>query len=183
MLATIALGLLLADTTGQKTQPRQREDATATRGEFAGTPTDPLFDRKMVSTDDPTFVRNAVEASRQGAFDAHAAAAELGAPIGEVAERIAQQYGVERDKLESLARRKGWPVPAEVPQRTSSVKRAAPVRMNADFIVSQIAAHQGTLQRYRVQIAGTKDPELARVLREVLAGYEKNLELLLQLEP
>lgn len=182
MLATIALGLLLADT-GQTTQPRQPDVPSGQQGQFDGTPTDPLFDRQRVSTDDPTFVRDALEASRQGVFDAQSAAAVLSPPVDAAAKRIALQYGATRDKLEALAKRRGWPLPAEVPQRTPSVKQAAPVRMNADFIVSQIAAHDGTLKQFRVQMAGTKDAELQRALRESLAGYEKNLELLLKLKP
>lgn len=183
MLESLALGLLLADTHGQATLPRQREPTQQERREQDGTPTDPLFDRPFVATDDPTFVRNAIEASRQGVFDAQAAGG-LGPQLESTAEVIERHYGKTRDRMEELAKRKRWPVPDEVERRTTSTEQVqqAPYRKSADFIVSQIAAHQATLRQYRAQMAGTKDPELKRALGEALAGYEQNLEMLVGLK-
>jgi hypothetical protein len=188
MLETIAIaltvGVLLADTTGQqKSQPRQLEPPGQQQKGVAGTPTDPLFDRQMVATDDPTFIRNAIETSRQGVFDARAATTGLTPPLRGAAESIELQYGATLDKLQRLAQRKGWPLPNDIPERAPTVQKASAVRMNADFIVSQIAVHEETLRQYRAQIAGTKDAELKRTLRDAIAGYEKNRDLLLTLNP
>ncbi len=183
MLETLALGLLLADTNGQTTLPRQREAPPAQQQtrEFEGTPTDPLFDKPLVATDDPTFVRNAIEASRQGVFDAQSAGA-LGPQVEDAAEMLKRQYGATRDQLEQLAKRRSWPLPDEVERRTPTVQDGAATRKGADFIVSQIAAHQVAVKQFRAQLAGTKDADLKRALGESLAGYERNLEMLVGLQ-
>ncbi len=182
MFESLALGLLLAETNGQPTLPRQREPTQQERREQDGTPTDPLFDQPFVATDDHTFVRNAIEASRQGVFDAQAAGG-LGPQIESAAEVIERQYAETRDRMEGLAKRKRWPVPEEVERRKTSTEHGPTgPRKSADFIVSQIAAHQAAVKQFRAQMAGTKDPELKRALGESLAGYEKNLEMLVELK-
>jgi len=183
MLESLALGLLLADTNGQTTLPRQREQPPAQEGQRSldGPTTDPLFDQPLVATDDRTFVRNAVEASRQGVFDAQAAGA-LGPQIESAAELIKRQHAETRDRLETLAKRKRWPLPDEVEGRTTTVKDAAATRKGADFIVSQIVAHQAAVKQYRAQMTGTKDADLKRALGESLQGFESNLEMLVNLK-
>lgn len=56
------------------TMPRQADTAPyERRDESQGVPTDPLFDRKLVATDDATFIRSAVETGRQATLDAQGA--------------------------------------------------------------------------------------------------------------
>lgn len=169
----------------QPTLPRQADTQPyAERDAARGTPTDPLFDRKLVATDDASFVRNAIENSRQAARDAAGAARQLESDSLRVtASAIESQNEAMSHALESLARRKGWRVPEENPARSTSLPDAGPRRAGANFIVNQITAHQATLAHYRAQIAGQGDPELKRALQQALPGYEKNLEKLLAARP
>jgi hypothetical protein len=160
------------------TQPYERRD------DSQGQPTDPLFDRELVATDDATFIRNAVETSRQAALDAQGAASQLqSASLRQTAAAIGTQNAATVRELEALAKRKGWRLPAENPDRASSLPAAGPHRAGANFIVNQITAHQTTLAQYRAQIAGKGDPELKRALKQALPGYEQNLQKLLSAKP
>ncbi|HET7812416.1 MAG TPA: DUF4142 domain-containing protein [Steroidobacteraceae bacterium] len=194
MLSTLPLLMMLADTP-PTTQPRYRE-VPATQGQHEvrdpnvqGTPTDPLFDRAYVATDDPAFVLTAIENSRQAVVDARSASRDLGsAELRAAAEKIGAQNRDTTQKLEKLASARGWRLPQPNPARDNSVPavgdaQAGQARANANFIVSQIAAHQNTLAQFQAQLAGNGDAELKRVLRESIPGYRANLELLLRLKP
>lgn len=171
--------------TGHATLPRQADTQPYDRRDDAqGQPTDPLFDRKLVATDDASFVLNAVENTRQAALDARGAARQLGTEsLRATAQAISAQNETTRQKIEALAKRKGWRLPDDNPARASTLPAAAPHRANANFIVNQITAHQTTLAQYRAQIAGDGDPELKRTLQQALPGYEKNLARLLEARP
>jgi len=195
MLSTLPLLMLLADTP-PATQPRYREvpapqqPAHDSRDPTVdGTPTDPLFDRAFVATDDPAFVLTAIENSRQGVVDARTASQALGsAELRTAAQNIGAQNQETTQRLEKLAAAKGWRLPQPNPGRENSVPsvgdgHTGEARSNANFILSQIAAHQNTLAQYQAQIAGKGDAELKRVLRESIPGYRANLELLLTLKP
>jgi hypothetical protein len=194
MLSTLPLLMMLADTP-PTTQPRYRE-VPAPQGQHEvrdpnvqGTPTDPLFDRAFVATDDPAFILAAVENSRQGVVDARTASQDLGsAELRAAAEKIGTQNRETLQKLEKLANAKGWRLPQPNSGRDSSVPTAADAqvgeaRANANFILSQIAAHQNTLAQYQAQLAGKGDSDLKRVLRDSIPGYRANLDLLLRLKP
>ncbi len=146
---------------------------------------DPLFDREHVATDDPAFILQAVENTRQGILDARHAARDLSNPqLREAADRIGAQNEATNQRLEKVARAKGWRLPQANPGRDATVKPAvAGGRSNADFILSQISFHENTVAQYRAQIAGKGDPDLKRELQAALPGYEKNLKLLLELKP
>ena len=146
---------------------------------------DPLFDREHVATDDPAFILQAVENTRQGILDARNAARELSNPqLREAADRIGAQNQATNQRLEKVARAKGWRLPQPNPGRDATVKpTVAGGRSNADFILSQISFHENTVAQYRAQIAGKGDPDLKRELQAALPGYEKNLKLLLKLKP
>jgi hypothetical protein len=160
------------------TQPYERRDASQ------GEPTDPLFDRKLVATDDATFVLNAVENSRQAALDAQGASQQLQSEsLRATAAAISSQNEATAQQLEALAKRKGWRLPAENPGRASSLPASGPQRAGANFILNQISAHENTLAQYRAQIAGKGDPELKRTLKQALPGYQRNLEKLLAAKP
>ncbi|HEU5135130.1 MAG TPA: DUF4142 domain-containing protein [Steroidobacteraceae bacterium] len=184
MNPTLALVLLFAnDAQEPPVMPPSREARTEQTPAQQGTPTDPLFDKQLIATDEPTFVRSAIEAARQGEVDARGAAGALRAPaLREAASRIARQNETTREKLEALAKRKGWRVPDQIPDRASGVSAAGDSRMSADFIVQQISFHETTVAQFKAQMNGKSDPELRRTLRESLPGYERNLELLLQLK-
>ncbi len=169
----------------QTTIPRQADTAPyERRADSQGVPTDPLFDRKRVATDDATFILSAVESSRQSARDAEGAARQLQSePLRGTAAAIRAQNEQTSRKLEALAKRKGWRLPEENPARASTLPTAPPTRASANFIVNQISAHETTLDQYRAQIAGKGDPELKRTLQQALPGYEKNLDQLLAAKP
>lgn len=182
--AMSVMALLAGSAAGQTTMPRQaeppKEHAPDQRG---GLPADPLFDKSRTATDDPAFVRSSVEHVRQGLMDARAGASGLATPeLRAAATRIGRQQEVTLEKLESVAKTKGWKLPAGNPERTGSVPVSSPVRTSADFIINQIALHQATLEQFEAQAAGKGDPELRRVLRDAIPGYRKNLEMLLSLK-
>jgi uncharacterized protein DUF4142 len=190
MLTTLAF-LLLASTPPPETTtlPRQQdkqayENTANGRDNAKGTPTDPLFDRELVATDDPSFILSAIEDSRQAALDARAVEKTLPAgPLRDTATAIGTQNESTTRKLESLAQRKGWRLPAQNPSRTPSSPSTNEHRASANFIVSQISAHQATLAKYNAQIAGKGDSELKSALKQAVPGIRKNLLRLLEVKP
>lgn len=183
-MAALTLVVLLANGAGQTTLPRQVDPPAADAPPAEQRlPTDPLFDQPQTATDDGAFMLTAIETVRQGVSDATAAEKMLPTPaLRAVATTIGQQQRATLQKLESLAKRKGWRVPAENPARAGSVPVAGPARTGADFIIHQIAFHESVVDQYRVHIAGQGDAELKRVLRSALPGYQENLQLLLGLK-
>jgi hypothetical protein len=187
MSSLIALMLMLADAPPpeQTTMPRR---ATADPVQQAAQPDsdtpDPYFDRAHVATDDPAFILQAVENTRQGVLDARTAARDLGNPqLRELAEKIATQNQATNQRLEKVAHAKGWRLPQANPARDTALPQATPARANANFILTQLSFHQNTVAQYRAQIAGKGDADLKRELKSALPGYEKNLDLLLKLKP
>ena len=186
MLMPVALLLLFADAPpDQTTLPRHPDpDPVEHHAQRDGMPTDPWFDRPHVATDDPAFILSAVESARQGALDARRAADQLGRPeLRAAAEKIGAQNQATTRGLEKIAQAKGWRLPQQNPARESTLPPASASRTNADFILNQITFHQNTVEQYRAQLAGKGDPELKRVLKAALPGYQKNLDLLLTLKP
>jgi hypothetical protein len=188
MLSAVTSLLLLASAAdGKTTLPRHPDpDPVAQQSQRDGEPTDPLFDRAYVATDDPAFVLSAVENARQGVIDARGAESGLGSTeLRAAAEKIRRQNEATAHKLEQLASSKGWRLPRPNPGRTSGVDAngTATARINANFILNQIAYHENTLSQYRAQIAGKGDADLKRALRDAVPGYQKNLELLLSAKP
>jgi ElaB/YqjD/DUF883 family membrane-anchored ribosome-binding protein len=182
--SVIVLALLAAEPAGQTTMPRRadapKEHAPSQR---AGLPADPLFDKPLTATDDAAFVRAAVESGRQGVMDARAAESGLTTPeLRAAAAKIGRQHERTLDRLEALAREKGWDLPQTNPVRAGTVPVSSPVRTSADFIIHEIARHQATLEKFRVQARGQGDRELRGLLRESVPGYEQNLEMLLGLK-
>jgi hypothetical protein len=185
MYASLALVLLFANAAQEPAaQPPSRDARSEQTPMQQGTPTDPLFDKPLMASDEPAFVRSAIEAARQGELDARGAAQALSKPqLRDAASKIARQNEMTRVKLESLAKRKGWGVPESNPDRASGLPSSSEVRMGANFIVQQISFHETTVAQFRAQMNGKSDAELRRALRESLPGYQKNLALLLELKP
>lgn len=183
MLTMLLVALLAENTAGQTTLPRQPDPPAATPPAGQGQPTDPLFDREYVATDDAAFVLNAVESVRQGVADARAAASGLPTPaLRSAAASIGKQQQATLQKLEALAKTKGWALPQGNPARTGTVPVRSAARTSADFIVHQIAFHENVLAQYRAQLAGKGDAELRRLLRAELPGHQQNLQMLLGLK-
>jgi len=184
MNASLALVLLFANSAQEPPAMPPSRDARSEQTPIQqGTPTDPLFDKPLVASDEPAFVRSAIEAARQGELDARGAAEVLHTPaLRDAASRIVKQNESTRVKLETLAKRKGWPVPEQNPDRASGLPAATGARMGANFIVQQISFHETTVAQFRAQMNGKNDAELRRALRESLPGYQQNLELLLKLK-
>jgi hypothetical protein len=188
MIVTFALALLVANAPPKETSLPRRQDANPVeqRPVQQERPTDPLFDRPLVATDDPAFVLGAIESSRQGVIDGRAAEQTLAkAELRTAAAKIARQNETTRDRLESLAKRKGWRLPEANPGRTvtssTASSTASAARAGADFIIHQISYHENTVAQFRAQIAGKGDADLKRILRDTVKGYQDNLELLLSL--
>ena len=180
MIEALALLLVLSDAT-KPTLPRHG-DVVPVEERPSGQehPTDPLFDGEHVATDDPAFVLLAIESARQGIADARSAQGILHDPqLIDAATRIRKQNESTSARLESLAKDKGWRLPADNPERASTQRTASEARTAANFIVSQIATHQATIAQFRAQIGGQGDAQLKRALRETLPGYQENLDLLL----
>jgi predicted outer membrane protein len=185
MIESLALIFLLADTPpADATLPRRRDaNAVEQRTTDQEQPTDPLFDRKFVATDDPAFVLGAIESSRQGVFDARSAEQRLRTPaLRDAAAKIERQNETTRLRLETLAKRKGWRVPDGNPGRANTAPTTGEARAAANFIVNQISYHQNTVEQFRAQLDGKGDADLKSALREALPGYQRNLELLLTLD-
>jgi hypothetical protein len=186
MLSTLVMLLMASGQAPEPTTlPRQADTQPYDRRDDAqGVPTDPLFDKSRVATDDPSFILAAVENGRQAARDAQGAARQLASDsLRSTAAAISSQNEETTRKLEALAKRKGWRLPAENPGRESTLPAVGPNRAGANFIVSQITAHQATVAQYKAQIAGKGDPDLKRTLKQALPGYEKNLARLLAAKP
>jgi hypothetical protein len=182
MFDSLALVLLFANTPAGET--RKPDVAVERQPAFAGTPTDPLFDKRYVATDDPAFILTAVESSRQAVLDARTATEDLVPQhLRDAAVKIGKQNDATNQKLEALAKSKGWRLPDNNPMRRTTLGVPGAPRTNANFIVNQIAFHEATLAQYRAQIGGKGDAQLRRALREQLPGYEKNLDMLLKLKP
>jgi hypothetical protein len=182
----LALMLLAGQGSPQETTtlPRRADaDKVESQRDLPANPADPWFDKKFVATDDPTFIRNAVESGRQGIVDARVLTGSSSLALRSVAADIEKTNTDTTRRLESLAKTKGWPLPADVPNRTPSIKRSGAVRMNADFILSQIAYHEGVVAQYRAQLGGKGDPQLRDTLKAALPAYEKNLRTLLEVKP
>jgi predicted outer membrane protein len=185
-MITFAIFMLVAGGgADQTTLPRHPDPDPVEQGpKRDGTPTDPLFDRVQVATDDPAFIATALENSRQGVAEARAAQEKLQtAPLREAARQIGETNDSTTRSLEAIAKRKGWRLPEGNSQRTSSLAATTEARINASFIIGQLSWHEATITQYRAQIAGKGDPELKRALREALPRYEKNRDLLLKLKP
>jgi predicted outer membrane protein len=185
-MLTIAAILLFANSPeSQPTQPRQPDSETMAKQQTRdGEPTDPWFNRSYVATDDPAFVLTAVESGRQGLADARALGENATPALREAATRIEQHERATNEKLVALAKRKGWRVPDDNPNRAVTLQAGdGAARTRANYLLNQIAYHQATVDQYRAQIAGKGDPELKKALRAALPGYEKNLQALLQIEP
>jgi hypothetical protein len=192
VFSAVALLLLANAPPDQTTLPRHPDpDPVEHQAQRDGTPTDPLFDRGFVATDDRAFILSAVENVRQGALDAERAAKSLGKPeLVAAAQKIGTQNEQTSKRLESLAAAKGWRLPQQNPARATTTNGAdanvttpTGTRSNANFILNQLNFHQNTVSQFRAQLAGKGDPELKRALKESLPGYEKNLELLLTIKP
>jgi hypothetical protein len=177
MIATFALVLLFAS------DPQQELKQDVPQPKQQGTPTDPLFDKPYVATDEPAFVLSVIESARQGEVDARSAADTLSKPeLRDAAARIARQNSVTRARLELLAKSKRWQMPAKNPERAATLPAGNEVRTDANFIVQQISFHEATVAQMRAQLDGHGDLDLKRELREALPGYQKNLDLLLHLK-
>jgi len=185
-MITVTLAMLLAGSApDQTTLPRHPDpDPVEQQATRAGTPTDPLFDRAMVATDDSSFILSALESSRQGLAEARTAREILKQqPLRAAAAQIGETNNRTTRDLEALARRKGWRLPEGNPKRVSSLAATTEARINANFIIGQLTWHEATIDQFRAQIAGPGDPELKRTLRQALPAYESNRDLLLKLKP
>ncbi len=173
----IALMLLFAS------DPQQEMKQDVPQPQQQGTPTDPLFDKAYVPTDEPAFVLSAIESARQGELDARSAAQTLNKPeLRDAAARIGRQNSATRTRLEILAKSKGWRTPAKNPDRAPTLPATDGARTDANFIVQQISFHEATVAQFRAQLDGRGDADLKRELREALPGYQTNLDLLLHLK-
>jgi hypothetical protein len=180
MLATTAMMLLLAADTDPQREMKQDVPKVQQQGE----PTDPLFDKPYVPTDEPAFVLSVIESTRQGELEARSAAETLSQPeLRDAATRIGRQNAATRARLEMLARSKGWRMPEKNPDRAPTLPEGKKEsRTDANFIVQQISFHESTLAQFRAQLNGKGDADLKRELRDALPGYEKNLEMLLRVK-
>jgi hypothetical protein len=185
-MLTIAAVLLFANSPeSQTTLPRRPDPVPVTKpAAREGERTDPWFNRSYVATDDPAFVLTAVESGRQGIAEARVLGADAPPELRDAAARIERHARATTEKIEAIAKRKGWRLPDDNPNRAPSLKTGDSVtRTRANYLLNQIAYHQATVEQYRAQIAGKGDPELKRTLRAALPEYEKNLQVLLQIEP
>lgn len=173
----IALILLFANS------PQDELKQEVPRQQQQGTPTDPLFDKPYVATDEPAFVLSVIESARQGEADARIAAEALSKPdLRDAAARIGRQNGATHKRLEVLAKSKGWRLPEKNPDRASTLPAGNDSRTAANFIKQQISFHENTVAQFRAQLNGSGDQDIKRELREALPGYQQNLELLLRLK-
>jgi hypothetical protein len=184
MLAALSLVMLLADPAGQTTLPRHVDPPAADMPPAeVRRPTDPLYDKPVTATDDPAFMLTAVENARQGVIDARAAESSLPTPeLRSAASMIGKQQAETLERLEGIAKKKGWRLPQGNPVRSGTVPVSSGTRTSADFIINQIAHHENVVDQFRAQLGGKGDTELKRALRDSLPGYQKNLEMLLGLE-
>ncbi len=138
MLTTMSLMVMLAQPAGETTLPRHADPPAAeTPSAEVRRPTDPLYDKPITATDDAAFMLSAVENVRQGVIDARAGEAGLPTPeLRSAAAKIGHQQQATLEKLESLAKAKGWRLPDGnpcAPARCRSVAPRAPARISSSI--------------------------------------------------
>ena len=91
----IALVLLFASS------PQEELKRDVPQPQQQGAPTDPLFDKAYVATDEPAFVLSVIESARQGELDARNAAQALSKPeLRDAASRIGDRlYANDRGEI------------------------------------------------------------------------------------
>lgn len=176
MLASIALLLLAGDPPAERTTlPRHVDQAVAA---------DSVTPPPRTATDDPAFILTAVESSRQALLDTRGESQALAnEDLRAIAQQIARRNEQTLQLLEGLAKRKGWRLPAQNPERATTLPAAPAHRAGANFIVHQISFHESTVAQFRAQIEGSGDADLKHALKKVLPGYERNLHVLLAAKP
>jgi putative membrane protein len=169
-------------TTGQMSTPATNPSGTttgaATQGDAAATASTAASQLHDV---DAEFLRKALEANRMEIASAQAALGNAErAETKATARTLLDDHQQSSQKLQQLASRKGWSMPAASTTAESDQARMETAGAGFDdrFMAEQIRMHREAISLYRQQVSSGSDPDLRQFARDQLPHLEHHLEML-----
>jgi|GEM_PF-2884405 len=130
---------------------------------------------------DAEFLRRAVEGDRMEIASAQAALGNAQRADTKAAARmLLQDHQASSAKLQQLASRKGWSMPAAVTSAEADQARmtSAGEDFDARFTAEQVRMHREAIALFRQQAASGSDPDLRQFATDQLPHLEHHLEML-----
>lgn len=130
---------------------------------------------------DAEFLRRAVEGDRMEIASAQAALGNAQRSETKAAARmLLEDHQASSQKLQQLASRKGWSMPADVTSAEADQARmtAAGDDFDARFTAEQVRMHRDAIALFRQQAASGSDPDLRQFASDQLPHLEHHLEML-----
>jgi putative membrane protein len=135
---------------------------------------------------DATFLRRALEGGREEVQRAEVAMRNAQrAEVRNVASTMHEEHRRSNEKLEQLASRKGWDVPAATDiAATDTAESDQQRRMGTgaayddNYLEEEIRHHRETIALYRAQTSSGSDPDLRQFAQDSLPTLEHHLEML-----
>ena len=139
---------------------------------------------KTLQEPDKTFLRKAAEGDQKEIASAQAALASAQrSETRAAAKTILEDHRASSEKLQQLAARKGWTLPAPAKTADSDQARSASTTATGAsfddrFSAEQVKMHREAISLYRAQAASGADPDLRQFALEQLPHLEHHLQLL-----
>ncbi|HWJ05001.1 MAG TPA: DUF4142 domain-containing protein [Steroidobacteraceae bacterium] len=130
---------------------------------------------------DAEFLRRAVESDRLEIASAQAALDNAQRSETKAAARmLLEDHQASSQKLQQLASRKGWSMPAAVTSADADQARMTSpgADFDARFTAEQVRMHRDAIALFRQQAASGSDPELRQFASDQLPHLEHHLEML-----
>lgn len=130
---------------------------------------------------DAEFLRRALQSDRLEIASAQAALNNAQRPeTREAARMLLEDHQASSQKLQQLASRKGWAMPAGGMNAEADQARmpAAGADFDSRFTAEQVRMHREAIALFREQVAGGSDPDLRQFAKEQLPHLEHHLEML-----
>lgn len=176
---------------GATSAERDQSTGGAAGGATAGAPQDTTAGSTSSSTtaarmgalqgQDAEFLRRAVESDRLEIASAQAALSNAQRSETKAAARmLLEDHQASSQKLQQLASRKGWSMPAGVTSADADQARmtAAGADFDARFTAEQVRMHRDAIALFRQQAASGSDPDLRQFASDQLPHLEHHLEML-----
>lgn len=175
-------------TTDADATPAERDQSTtgATSGSTTSTQTGATASATTTGMgtlqgQDAEFLRRAVESNRMEIASAQAALSNAQRSETKAAARmLLEDHQASSQKLQQLASRKGWSMPAAVTSVEADQARmtAAGADFDARFTAEQVRMHREAIALFRQQAASGSDPDLRQFASDQLPHLEHHLEML-----
>jgi putative membrane protein len=149
----------------------QSSDPTTSAGGTAST---------VPAAQDAEFLTRAAQAGRDEIEEAQTAMQSARREdVRNVASMMLEDHQRANQKLEDLARRKGWSLPAAVTaQRDQSRSGTAGDDFDSKYLTEEIRHHKEAISLYRRQAASGVDPDLQKFATDSLPKLEHHLDML-----